>query len=49
MIVPQDISDGGVCGKSIYIDTEGKFRPERIDYILAGNFRLHHPYHPYDP
>jgi DNA repair protein RadA len=29
-IVPQDKSKGGVCGKSIYIDTEGTFRTERI-------------------
>jgi DNA repair protein RadA len=29
-IVPQDKSQGGLCGKSIYIDTECKFRPERI-------------------
>ncbi len=29
-IGPQDKSQGGVSGKSIYIDTEGKFRPERI-------------------
>ena len=29
-IVPQDRSQGGLCGKSIYIDTECKFRPERI-------------------
>jgi DNA repair protein RadA len=29
-IVPQDKSQGGISGKSIYIDTEGKFRPERI-------------------
>ncbi|MFZ0513673.1 MAG: DNA repair and recombination protein RadA [Candidatus Nitrosopolaris sp.] len=31
-LVPQDIS-GGVCGKSIYMDTEGTFRPERIAEI----------------
>jgi DNA repair protein RadA len=29
-IVPQNKSQGGISGKSIYIDTEGKFRPERI-------------------
>jgi DNA repair protein RadA len=29
-IVSQDKSKGGVCGKSIYIDTEGTFRAERI-------------------
>ena len=32
-IVPQDKSDGGVCGRSIYIDTEGTFRAERIAVI----------------
>jgi DNA repair protein RadA len=32
-IVPQDKSDGGVCGKSIYIDTEGTFRAQRIAQI----------------
>jgi DNA repair protein RadA len=32
-IVPQDKSMGGVCGKSIYIDTEGTFRAERIGRI----------------
>jgi DNA repair protein RadA len=32
-IVPQDKSNGGVCGKSIYIDTEGTFRAERIGKI----------------
>ncbi|PWU79202.1 MAG: hypothetical protein DLM72_18650 [Candidatus Nitrosopolaris wilkensis] len=31
--VPQDKSKGGVRGKSIYIDTEGTFRPERIASI----------------
>ena len=34
-IVPQDISKGGVCGKSIYIDTEGTFREERIESIAS--------------
>jgi DNA repair protein RadA len=29
-IVPQDKSKEGICDKSIYIDTEGKFRAERI-------------------
>ena len=29
-VTPQDKSQGGLCGKSIYIDTEYKFRPERI-------------------
>jgi DNA repair protein RadA len=29
-MVSQDKSQGGLCGKSIYIDTECKFRPERI-------------------
>jgi DNA repair protein RadA len=29
-IIPQDKTQGGLCGKSIYIETEGKFRPERI-------------------
>src|SRR5215469_12836837 len=32
-LVPQDESDGGVRGKSIYMDTEGKFRPKRIAQI----------------
>jgi DNA repair protein RadA len=32
-IVPQDKSKGGVCGKSIYIDTEGTFMTERIAVI----------------
>jgi DNA repair protein RadA len=32
-IVPQDKSEGGVSGKSIYIDTEGTFRTERIATI----------------
>jgi DNA repair protein RadA len=32
-IVPQDKSRGGVSGKSIYIDTEGTFRAERIEEI----------------
>ncbi len=29
-IIPQDNSQGGLCSKSIYLDTEGNFRPERI-------------------
>ena len=29
-IVPQDNSQGGLCGKSIYLDTEGNFWPDRI-------------------
>jgi DNA repair protein RadA len=33
-IVPQDKSMGGVCGKSIYIDTERTFRAERIAAIV---------------
>ena len=48
-IVPQDKSQGGLSGKSIYIDTECKFRPERIvsiaqargfntSYTLSGIF-----------
>src|SRR5215469_5790375 len=32
-IVPQDKSEGGVCGKSIYIDTEGTFSVKRIAQI----------------
>jgi RecA/RadA recombinase len=32
-IIPQDKTQGGLCGKSIYIDTECKFRPERIASI----------------
>jgi RecA/RadA recombinase len=33
-MVPQNKSKaGGVDGKSIYIDTEGTFRPERIVQI----------------
>ena len=32
-ILPQDKSKEGICGKSIYIDTEGTFRPERIESI----------------
>jgi DNA repair protein RadA len=32
-IVPQHKSKGGACGKSIYIDTEGTFRPQRIEEI----------------
>ena len=32
-ILPQDKSKVGVCGKSIYIDTERTFRPERIEMI----------------
>jgi DNA repair protein RadA len=35
VIVPQDKSEGGVCGKSIYIDTEGTFRAERIAQIAS--------------
>jgi DNA repair protein RadA len=46
VIAPQEKCKGGVNGKAIYIDTEGKFRPERIlavakcrgfdvDYTLA--------------
>jgi DNA repair protein RadA len=34
-IVPQDKSDGGVSGKSIYMDTEGTFRAERIESIAS--------------
>jgi DNA repair protein RadA len=30
-IVSQDKSKGGLCGKSIYIDTEGTFRPQRLE------------------
>jgi DNA repair protein RadA len=33
VLVPQDKSDAGVCAKSIYIDTEGTFRTERIAVI----------------
>jgi DNA repair protein RadA len=29
-MVPQDNSQGGLCGKSIYLDTTGNFRHERI-------------------
>jgi DNA repair protein RadA len=31
--VAQDKAKGGLCGRSIYIDTEGTFRPERIQQI----------------
>lgn len=34
-LVPQDKSKGGLCGKSIYIDTEGTFRAERIASIAT--------------
>ena len=34
-IVPQDESDGGVTGKTIYIDTERTFRPKRIAEIAT--------------
>jgi DNA repair protein RadA len=34
-IVPQDKSEGGVGGKSIYIDMEGTFRAERIAQIAS--------------
>lgn len=33
-ILPQDQSDGGVNGKSIYVDTEGTFRTMRIAVIV---------------
>jgi DNA repair protein RadA len=33
--VPQDKSEGGVGGKSIYIDTEGTFSPKRIAQIAS--------------
>jgi DNA repair protein RadA len=32
-IVSQDEYKGGICGKAIYLDTEGTFRPERIIQI----------------
>jgi RecA/RadA recombinase len=32
-LVPQDKSEGGLPCKSIYIDTEGTFRGERIAVI----------------
>src|SRR5215467_13793268 len=34
-LVPQDESDGCLCGKSIYIDTERTFRPKRIAEIAT--------------
>jgi DNA repair protein RadA len=34
-IVSQDKSNGGLDGKGIYIDTEGSFRPERIEQIAT--------------
>ena len=34
-IVSQNKSNGGIDGKSIYIDTEGSFRPERIEQIAT--------------
>lgn len=33
VIVSQDKSKGGLCGKSVYIDTEGTFRPQRLESI----------------
>ncbi len=33
VIVSQDKSKGGLCGKSIYVDTEGTFRPQRLESI----------------
>jgi DNA repair protein RadA len=32
-IVSQDEYKGGICGKAIYLDTEGTYRPERIIQI----------------
>jgi DNA repair protein RadA len=32
-IVSQDIQEGGIKGKAIYLDTEGTYRPERIVQI----------------
>lgn len=34
-MVPQDKSGGGLCDKSIYIETEGTFRPQRIAVIAS--------------
>ena len=40
-IAPQNKSKGGVDGKSVYIDTEGTFRTERIEEIaIARGFDL---------
>jgi DNA repair protein RadA len=34
-IVSQDTTEGGVKGKSIFIDTEGTFRPQRVESIAT--------------
>jgi DNA repair protein RadA len=39
-LVPQDISNGGVCGKSIYIDTEGTFRDGTIGIPVTYRFKI---------
>lgn len=39
----QDKSEGGISGKAIYIDTQGKFRPERIAAIAKSRgFDIRH-------
>lgn len=35
-IVPQDKTKGGINGKSIFIDTDGTFRPQRLESIATG-------------